>query len=115
MSLSPSEYGIVVEKNVIVPMRDGIRLATEIYRPAINGHTVPGPIPTILGRTSYDKRWRHLWQHLPGYGHDGVVNPSQLSHTAMPASTAAIVSPASHRFATTDRSLSYRLDHLSFH
>ena len=22
---------------------------------------VPGPLPTILGRTSYDKRWRELW------------------------------------------------------
>ena len=56
-----------------------------------------------------------LWRHVPGYGHDRFVNPSQLSHTAMPTSTAAIVSPAIHRFATTDRSLSYRLDHLSFH
>ena len=61
MSLSPPEYGIVVEKNVMVPMRDGVRLAMDIYRPTIDGQPVQEPLPTILGRTSYDKRWRHLW------------------------------------------------------
>ena len=45
----------------MVPMRDGVRLATDIYRPAVDGQAVPGPLPTILGRTSYDKRWRWLW------------------------------------------------------
>ena len=61
MSPSTPNYGIVVDENVMVPMRDGVRLATDIYRPAIDGQAVPGPLPTILGRTSYDKRWRWLW------------------------------------------------------
>ena len=55
------EYEIVVERDVMVPMRDGIRLATDIYRPAKDGEPLPGPLPTILGRTSYDKTWRRLW------------------------------------------------------
>ncbi len=38
-----------------MPMRDGVRLATDIYRPALNGEPVPGRFPAILGRTSYDK------------------------------------------------------------
>ena len=61
MSLSTPEYGIVVEDNVMVPMRDGVRLATDIYRPAIEGEPVLEPLPTILGRTSYDKTWQGLW------------------------------------------------------
>ena len=61
MSLSKPEYGFVVDEDVMAPMRDGVRLATDIYRPANDGKAVPGPLPTILGRTSYDKRWRELW------------------------------------------------------
>jgi putative CocE/NonD family hydrolase len=58
---SAPEYGIVVERDVMVPMRDGIRLATDIYKPAEDGEPLRGPLPTILGRTSYDKTWRRLW------------------------------------------------------
>lgn len=51
-----AEYGIVVARDVMVPMRDGVRLAADIYRPARAGEALPGPFPTILLRTSYDKR-----------------------------------------------------------
>ncbi len=39
----------------MVPMRDGVRLATDIYRPATNGEATAGQFGTILLRTSYDK------------------------------------------------------------
>ena len=39
-----------VEKLVMVPMRDGIRLATDIYRPA----AADRPVPTIFLRTPYN-------------------------------------------------------------
>ena len=61
MDPSTPNYDIVVDENVMVPMRDGVRLATDIYRPAVDGQAVPGPLPTILGRTCYDKRWQWLW------------------------------------------------------
>ena len=32
-------------------MRDGVRLATDLYRPAHGGTATPGPFPTILERT----------------------------------------------------------------
>ena len=35
-------YGIVLAKDVMVSMRDGIRLATDIYRPARDGEPVEG-------------------------------------------------------------------------
>ena len=38
-------YGIVVSKDVMVTMRDGIRLATDLYRPARDGELVDRPLP----------------------------------------------------------------------
>lgn len=55
MTASTPEYGIVIAKDVMVAMRDGVHLATDIYRPARNGELVQGQFPTILLRTSYDK------------------------------------------------------------
>ncbi|WP_342361808.1 CocE/NonD family hydrolase [Terrarubrum flagellatum] len=47
---------IIVSHDVMIPMRDGVRLATDIYRPALpSGEPAPGPFPVILTRTSYDK------------------------------------------------------------
>ena len=50
-----SSYGIVLAKDVMVVMRDGIRLASDIYRPAREGQLVDARFPTILMRTPYDK------------------------------------------------------------
>ena len=41
---------ITIEKNVMVPMRDGVKLATDIYRPAEGG-----PFPTLTQRLPYNK------------------------------------------------------------
>ena len=51
----PAEYEVVVAKDVMVVMRDGVRLATDIYRPARNGEALPDPVPTLLTRTPYNK------------------------------------------------------------
>lgn len=48
-------YETVVSKDVMVSMRDGVRLATDIYRPARNGVAVPGKFPVVMERTPYDK------------------------------------------------------------
>jgi len=48
-------YGIVLAKDVRVRTRDGIELATDVYRPARNGDWVEGRFPTILCRTPYDR------------------------------------------------------------
>jgi putative CocE/NonD family hydrolase len=61
MGQSSPDYGVVVAKDVMVPMRDGIKLAADIYWPAIDGERIGGPLPVILGRTSYDKTWPELW------------------------------------------------------
>ena len=43
---------IVVDKNLMVPMRDGVSLAADVYRP--DG---PGPFPTLVQRTPYNKEF----------------------------------------------------------
>lgn len=48
-------YDSVVSKNVMIPMRDGVRLAADIYRPARNGVAVEGKFPVLMERTPYDK------------------------------------------------------------
>jgi len=58
---SQETYGVVTSSDVMVAMRDGTRLATDIHRPAINGVAVDGKLPTILGRTSYSKTNEQLW------------------------------------------------------
>ena len=55
-------HGLVVSHDVMIPMRDGIRLATDIYRPADSqGNPLEGEFPVILGRTSYDKSNPVIW------------------------------------------------------
>ncbi len=61
MALSQPTYGVVVSWDVMVPMRDGVRLATDVYRPAVDGEPAPGRFPAILGRTSYDKTSGPMW------------------------------------------------------
>jgi putative CocE/NonD family hydrolase len=45
----------VALEEVSVPTRDGLRLATSIYRPAIDGTPVETQFPTILERTPYNR------------------------------------------------------------
>ena len=51
----PTPYEIAATKNVMVRMRDGVHLATDIYRPARNGSPVEGTFPVLLERTPYNK------------------------------------------------------------
>lgn len=47
--------GVVIAKDIMLAMRDGVRLAADVYRPAQDGEPLPGPFPTILCRTPYNK------------------------------------------------------------
>jgi putative CocE/NonD family hydrolase len=46
----PRGYSVNFERHVPVPMRDGVVLYADVYRPA-----EPGRFPVILQRTPYDK------------------------------------------------------------
>jgi hypothetical protein len=50
------EYNVGYIRNLMVPMRDGIKLATDIYFPATKeGTPMPGKFPTLVTRTPYGK------------------------------------------------------------
>ena len=52
---SHQQYDVVRESDVMVAMRDGVRLATDLYFPAMGGRRAEGRFPAILERTPYDK------------------------------------------------------------
>ena len=56
---------IVCEKDVMISMRDGVRLATDIYRLAVNGQPVQEQLPLILNRTPTARSARAPWRR-PG-------------------------------------------------
>ncbi len=55
MNGSRPEYQVALLEDVYIPMRDGVKLAVDIYRPALDGEPAPGRFPAVLERTSYDK------------------------------------------------------------
>jgi putative CocE/NonD family hydrolase len=66
---SPENYGVGVVKDVMVPMRDGMKLATDIYYPAKDGAPVTGKFPVLVSRTPYGKN--------PTPPPDGTMTPEQ--------------------------------------
>jgi uncharacterized protein len=48
-------YDVVVEHDTMIPVRDGVLLATDIYFPSSGGRPAPGPFPALVERTPYDK------------------------------------------------------------
>ena len=49
-SISEPQYGIKVEKDIYVPVRDGIKIAINIYRP-----DAPGKFPALLAMSDQGK------------------------------------------------------------
>ena len=74
---------LVIDKNIQVPMRDGINLATDVYRP-----DDPGPFPTLLTRLPYNKE-------LPG-----LLNFCFDVQRAAQAGYAVVVQDTRGRFAS---------------
>jgi uncharacterized protein len=52
---SAQRYDVVATRGQMVALRDGVRLATDIYLPAADGAALPGPWPVIAERTPYNK------------------------------------------------------------
>ena len=52
---SHQQYDVVVDRDMMIPMRDGVRLATDLYHPATGGKPADGRFPVILERTPYNK------------------------------------------------------------
>ncbi|MGE0041878.1 MAG: CocE/NonD family hydrolase [Vicinamibacterales bacterium] len=50
-----STWDVVVERDIMVAMRDGVRMALDLYRPARDGVAVGDRLPVLLLRTPYNK------------------------------------------------------------
>ena len=63
-------YDKAPRREFMVPMRDGVRLATDVYLPAQPiGHDTdarPGPFPALVVRQPYGKREPFLWMPVQG-------------------------------------------------
>jgi hypothetical protein len=71
-----STYGVNLSKDVMVPMRDGVRLAFDIYRPARHGAFVESRFPTIMLHTPYDKtdrRYSEIADYFVPKGYNVVL------------------------------------------
>lgn len=64
---------VVAERNLMIPMRDGTRLATDIYRPATDGKMVDDRLPVLLQRTPYDKTADRLAEQARYFASHGYV------------------------------------------
>jgi len=51
-----AEFGVAVDREVMISVRDGVRLAADVYRPSRDGKPVDGRFPVLLTRTPYDKK-----------------------------------------------------------
>lgn len=54
-SLERSDIEVMAIRDLMVPMRDGVRLATDVYLPAIGGRQMPARFPAVVARTPYNK------------------------------------------------------------
>ncbi len=66
-----SKSAIIVRKDVMVPMRDGIHLATDIYLPTKDGKVIEGKYPTVLTRLPYNKK--SCASYAPYFAKNGYV------------------------------------------
>ena len=49
------EYGYTLFRNSMVPMRDGVQLAADVYLPAVDGEPAGGTYPALVTRVAYGR------------------------------------------------------------
>src|SRR5262245_54191349 len=52
---STPQFDVAIQKDTQVPVRDGVKLALDVYRPARDGLAIEARLPTLLCRTPYNK------------------------------------------------------------
>ena len=73
-------YGVAINKDIMVPMRDGVRLATDVYLPTKDGLPIEGTFPTIMSRTPYSKdgaRTEVTGRYYASHGYAFVVQDTR--------------------------------------
>jgi putative CocE/NonD family hydrolase len=65
VSLPDPHFDVLTERDIRIPMRDGVSLIADVHRPRKNGQAAAGKFPVILVRTCYDKDEK--LKFFPGY------------------------------------------------
>ena len=72
---SEPQNEVLVRQNTLIAVRDGVRLAADVYVPARDGQLLPGTFPTILARTPYNKEgMRGDAEWFAARGYVAVIN-----------------------------------------
>src|SRR2546426_7549011 len=69
--------GVVVTRDVMVPMRDGVHLATDVYRPRPDSGAATEKLPTILVRSPYGRGLDPLAPSWAAHGYAVVVQDTR--------------------------------------
>ena len=73
-SPAPAQYdGVSVTRNVMIPVRDGKLMATDLYRPMSNGAVVTAKLPVLLNRTPYEREREDLVTSARYFAQRGYV------------------------------------------
>jgi hypothetical protein len=70
---SCGDEAVLFAENLMIPMRDGVKLATDIYRPARDGAPLEDELPLLLQRTPYDKTGSGLVAAARYFAENGYV------------------------------------------
>jgi len=60
---STARYGAILVRNAGMEVRDGIWLATDVWRPSEHGEPLPGPFPAVVVRTPYNRTGDRYSRH----------------------------------------------------
>src|SRR5262245_30816478 len=67
-------YGVILfNKDLMIPMRDGVRLAADVYRPAVDGVPLSTRLPILLQQTPYNKEGSRLVDTAKYFASRGYV------------------------------------------
>ena len=67
-------WDVIVVRDVMVPMRDGVNLVADLYFPAAEGRPVEGKLPAVLQRTPYKKEsYENMGSFFAKHGYLSVV------------------------------------------
>lgn len=64
---------VIAKKNVMIPTKDGIRLATDIYYPAQTGKAISDKLPILLQRTPYGKTTERYQSAIQSFTKRGYI------------------------------------------
>jgi len=66
-------YDVAIDRDIMIAVRDGLRLATDIYFPASAGIHAPGRFPALIERTPYDKDSARFVSHARFFALHGYI------------------------------------------